>query len=184
VCPQSPPSMTSSYAEPPTDSWMSEAVRSLGSRASGGTGRRPGFRYPCLRTWGFESPLAHFVLTSAMGTREPRHRVIAPAAISDTTSGSRSPNRASQRLTPATDRASVVDDRGCRNIMVDCTTATACCWSHSNHVRRQALSPQPARRSPVATTFNSREVAGVDLSDQMRCPCTSPCDLGAVSLVR
>lgn len=28
-------------------------------RASGGIGRRAGFRFQCLRTWGFKSPLAY-----------------------------------------------------------------------------------------------------------------------------
>ena len=31
----------------------------LSARASGGIGRRAGFRFQCLRTWGFKSPLAH-----------------------------------------------------------------------------------------------------------------------------
>lgn len=38
------------------------------SRASGGIGRRAGFRFQCPRTWGFKSPLAHHAWRSAKFT--------------------------------------------------------------------------------------------------------------------
>ena len=43
-----------------------------GPSASGGIGRRAGFRFQCLRTWGFKSPLAHAI----RDTGRSRHRLL------------------------------------------------------------------------------------------------------------
>jgi hypothetical protein len=70
-------------------------VRSPRSRASGGIGRRDGFRFHCPRTWGFKSPLAHWWWRAVqVGTEdEHAHIVIREALLRSTFASASAMNR-------------------------------------------------------------------------------------------